>query len=207
MFILLIVSLIFLGLAIKSLFGENHGSRFDPYFFMMLALSAGSAYLPVKHMLFEYRLGAVAAELIEHDRVVVDCRSQFESLFNLGYAGFVVRGSGVIKLDVRTCDDLADYLDHPGQANHRELYALHVLTHEAIHVAGIINEIKTDCMAFQRNHRTAKILGVPEGIANQNAISLHRYRSPRHTYYSKDCEPGGKLDEHLPDAVWAHSQK
>ena len=206
MFLLLILSLIFLGLAIKSLFGENLGSRFDPYFFIMLAISGGLAFFPIKGMLFEHKLGKVAAALIEHDSVVVNCQSTYESMFNLGVAGFVRRGSGVINIEVRTCDDLKEYLKNPASAGPRELFALHVLSHEAMHVAGFINEYLTDCKAFQRNHRTAKLLGVPEGIANQNAITIHRYRSTRHTYYTKDCEPGGPYDEKLPDAVWSHSQ-
>ena len=207
MFILFIISLIFLGLAIKSLFGENFGSRFDPYFFFMLALSIGSAYLPASHIYFEYKLGKASAKLIGHEEVVVDCRSTFESLFNLGKAGFVYRGSNVINLDVETCDHLKGHLDHPATASPRELYALKTLTHEAMHVAGFINEFQTDCKAFQRNHRMAILLGVPEGIANQNAIYIHRYRSPRHPYYSADCEPGGPYDDNLPDAVWSHSKK
>ena len=202
MFILIILSVVFLGLAIKSLFGETMGNRFDAYFFFMLTLSVLAAILPIRHTLFEYKLANAAEELIAHPDIDVHCQSYFDNLYNLGWAGFVTRGTAKITLDVRTCNDLKEYLDHPARANHYELYSLHVLTHETMHVAGEYNEIKADCQAFQRNHRTAKILGVPEGIANQNAITIHRYRSPRGRYYSTDCRPGGSLDEKLADAVW-----
>ncbi|MCE2518001.1 MAG: hypothetical protein J4F41_09310 [Alphaproteobacteria bacterium] len=184
MFILTILSVVFLGLAIKSLFGDTMGSRFDAYFFFMLLLSVAAAVLPVRHIMFEYRLADVAERLIDHDNIDVHCQSYFDNLYNLGWAGFVTRGSAKITLDVRTCNDLREYLDHPAQANPYELYSVHVLTHETMHVAKIYNEIKADCSAFQRNHRTAKLLGVPEGIANTNAIMIHRYRSPRSSYYS-----------------------
>lgn len=202
MTILIIVSIIFLGLAIKSLFGEQMGSRFDAYFFFMLALSLAAAYLPVRHTMFEYKLEDAAERLINYDRVYVHCQSNFDSLYNLSWAGFVYRGTEKIELEVRTCDDLKAYLDHPATASRRELYALHVLTHETMHVAKEFNEIKADCQAFQRNHRTAMILGVPGNIAIQNAIEIHQNRSPRHPYYSAECRPGGELDEKLEDAVW-----
>ena len=206
MLILLILSIIFLGLAIKSLFGENLGSRFDPYFFIMLAISGALAFLPIKHLLFERKLGNAAAELIGAEHVSVNCQSTFESLYSLGRAGFVRLSTMVIHMETRTCEDLKDYLKNPAKADARELFALHVLSHEAMHVKGELNEIKTDCMAFQRNHTLAKILGVPEGIANLNAISIHRYRSSRHPYYSRECEPGGPYDENLPGAVWTNSK-
>ena len=206
MFILLVLSVIFLGLAIKSLFGENLGSRFDPYFFIMLAISGALAFLPLKHLYFEYKLGKAVAELVGHDSATVNCQSTYESMFSMGKAGFVRLSTMVIHMEERTCDDLKEYLKNPAGAGPAELYALHVLSHEAMHVKGELNEYKTDCMAFQRNHTMAKILGVPEGIANQNAIVIHRYRSSNHPYYSRECEPGGPYDENLPGAVWSNSR-
>ena len=78
-----------------------------------------------------------------------------------------------------------------------------MLTHEAMHIAGEFNEQRADCGAFQRNHVTASLLGVPTAVATRNAIDVHRKR-PTHNpkYYSVECRPGGDLDERLPGAVW-----
>jgi len=74
-----------------------------------------------------------------------------------------------------------------------------------MHAAGEFNEELADCQAFQRNHRVAMLLGVPNELAAKNAIDIHRTRSNRHPYYSSRCEPGKDLDEKLYDAVWLGS--
>ena len=202
MTLLLILSLIFIILAIVSAVRGSYGERFDVYFFTMVVLAAVAAILPIRHMLFEHRLAVAAEQLIGHEQVIVDCNSYFDSIFHLGAAGFVYRGSGVINLEVRTCDRLRDYLDNPSAAGPNERYSLHVLTHEAMHVAGVYDEILTDCKAFQRNHKTASLLGVAGNIAVWHAREIHRSRSPQHPYYSAECEPGGPMDDKLPGAVW-----
>ena len=202
MFILILLSIVFVILAIVGAIRGRDGERFDAYFFFMLVVAGALLILPVRHMLFEYRLAEASNKLLGRGDVVVDCSSYFDSLFHLGAAGFVYRGSSVINLEVRTCSGMRDYLAKPTTTDRYILYNLHVLTHEAMHVAGEINEIRTECQAFQRNHRTAMALGVDEKVAAVNARILHRFRSPKHPYYSADCEPGGPLDEQLADAVW-----
>lgn len=203
MFLLILLSLIFIGLAIFGVIRGQPGERFDAYFWVMLVLAGVALILPIRHQLFEYELELAVEKLLDKDKVKVSCNSYFDSLFHLGAAGFVYRGEDIINLEVRTCSAMRDYLDDPAGANGAALYALHVLTHEAMHVAGEYVEITADCQAFQRNHRTAMHLGVPGNVAVFNARTIHRTRSPRHPYYSAECEPGGALDEQLPDAIWS----
>lgn len=202
MIILAIISVIFLGFAIKGLFRPIDDNRFDVYFFVMLAIAIGIASFPARHWYFEYSMARGVEKLINRDNVVVKCQSYFDSLYTYGMAGFVYRGKTVIYLDPKRCNQLKDYVSGPKLYNDRNAYALHVLTHEAMHVAGEYNEMKTDCKAFQRNHKMAMILGVERDIAIRTAIDLHRFRSPRHPYYSSQCEPGTEWDEKLADAVW-----
>ena len=205
--ILILLSLVCIMLAIRGVLTEPlEGSRFDSFFFINLVLAAAFAYLPVKQQMLEAHMEKAVEKLLVMQDVEVYCQSFWDTFYNrLGVAGFVYRGSHKIILEPRTCDGMAGYLDNPGSPSDAELFSLHVLTHEAMHVGGEYNEIKTDCMAFQRNHVTARLLGVGEAAAVRSAIHLHQWRSPRHPYYSEECEPGSSLDEKLPGAVWQRS--
>ena len=193
-------------LAIRGVLTEPlEGSRFDSFFFINLVLAAAFAYLPVKQQMLEAHMEKAVEKLLVMQDVEVYCQSFWDTFYNrLGVAGFVIAAvtrsfssrapvmAWRVILIIRAAVDA-------------ELFSLHVLTHEAMHVGGEYNEIKTDCMAFQRNHVTARLLGVGEAAAVRSAIHLHQWRSPRHPYYSEECEPGSSLDEKLPGAVWQRS--
>ena len=201
---LLILSAVFAFLGVRAALQNKFGRRFDGFFFLMMVLAGVCLIAPIRHVLFEQQLARAAGLLLDRSDVEVDCNSYLEGMFHLGPTGYVYRGSSRINLEIRTCRDLRGYLDHPEQASYRELWALHILSHEAMHVAGEFNEQLADCKAFQRNHVTAKLLGVAPQVAAQNAIEVHRNR-PTHDskYYSPHCRPGGSMDEHLPGAVWS----
>lgn len=206
--LLTLLSLFFVGMAIYGATHPLDGRRFGPYFFTMLIFAALAAFFPIRHALFEIKLADAAGEVIGYDGVSVACLSHWTGILHYRAAGFVYRGSLEINMQPDTCSELRDYLSDPEAANQDaaldkgKIYALHVLTHEAMHVAGIYDEPTADCAAFQRNHLTAQALGVAPNIATQSAIAVHRLRSPRHPYYSPQCEPGGAMDENLPNAVW-----
>ncbi|MBT5156147.1 MAG: hypothetical protein HON77_13580 [Gammaproteobacteria bacterium] len=204
--LLIVLSMVFFGLAIKGVLGRQWGgNRFDAYFFILITLSTLCAWFPIRHALFEERLAEASERFLSTDRISVNCLSKFGGIFYLRVAGFVYRGSDIINLKSSTCEQLQAYLDSPALVDNYTLYSLHVLTHEAMHVAGEFNESLADCKAFQRNHKMAEQLGVPSLTAAINSRDLHRFRSSRHPYYSAECEPGRGMDEGLPDAVWVPS--
>jgi hypothetical protein len=63
----------------------------------------------------------------------------------------------------------------------------------------------------QRNYRAAKLLGVPDRVAKENALDYYRIIYRRRSeqgfmqaqYYSSECAPGKAMDEHLSDSAWA----
>ena len=118
------------------------------------------------------------------------------------------RGDYEINLRPDICRHLRHYISDPNEANKQALrdydrvMALHVLTHEAMHINQEYDEVKADCQAYQRNHKMAEHLGVAPRLAAQSAIVIHRFRAPRHPYYSNQCEPDRALDEKLAGAVW-----
>jgi len=75
-----------------------------------------------------------------------------------------------------------------------------------------MNEARTECEAIQRNYRSAKLLGVPDGIAKQNALDIYnvgyqergRVGGMQSAYYSDECAPGKAMDEHLADSTWSN---
>ena len=73
-----------------------------------------------------------------------------------------------------------------------------------MHARGEYNEAKTECLSVQRNYRTAKLLGVADDIAKQNALDYYDkyYLKSSDGYLSKECAPGKILDEHLSDSTW-----
>jgi hypothetical protein len=79
---------------------------------------------------------------------------------------------------------------------------VHVVTHEAMHMAGHLDESAAECAAVQRDARTARLLGAPGGEARTLAAAHWRtvYPAMPGGYRSSACRPAGALDEHLPDA-------
>jgi hypothetical protein len=83
-----------------------------------------------------------------------------------------------------------------------------------MHVRGELNEALTECEAVQRNYRAAKLLGVPDRLAKENALDYYKIIYQRRSgqgfmqaqYYSSECAPGKAMDEHLSDSTWADFQ-
>jgi hypothetical protein len=82
--------------------------------------------------------------------------------------------------------------------------AVHVLTHESMHMRGQPDEARAECEAMQRDAETAQLLGATpqEGLALARAYWLQDYPNMPDAYRSGDCVLNGSLDEHLPDPPW-----
>ncbi len=81
---------------------------------------------------------------------------------------------------------------------------MHVLTHEAMHMAGITDEARAECLAVQRDAKTARLLGASPQEAADLARRYWRtfYPRMRDEYVTPECRPGGQLDQASPDAPW-----
>src|SRR6202021_3221845 len=81
---------------------------------------------------------------------------------------------------------------------------------ESKDVRGELNEARTECQAVQRNYRAAKLLGVSDATAKQNALDFYNINYQERgkiggiqsDYYSAQCAPGKEMDEHLIDSTW-----
>jgi len=164
----------------------------------------------VRHARLEHDLARAAGALVGAP-VDVHCQSVGEALVDTdGHLGFVPYGPDgrperrtAIKRE--QCDDLAAFRgsDHanPSEA---EVEAVHVLSHEARHMAGVTDEAQAECQAMQRDAAAARALGADAAAARRLAryYWLVLYPNMPDGYRGAACAPGAAWDEHLPDAPW-----
>lgn len=203
--LLIVLSLVFIGLLTRELRSKTPISI--PYVVILAALAIATGWPQLRFWYFERTLTTIARELSGNSQATVHCNTLFDTLFDedIGVAGHANFTTHRLVMQYPRCSLLMSYLKHPLKASIEELISLNVLTHESMHAKGEKNEAKTECMSVQRNAQTAKLLGVPEYLAAENAKSYYEdvYLKLQHgRYFSKECAPGKALDEHLPDAFW-----
>jgi len=183
-----------------------------PYLALVLALGIALAWPPVRTWQFERFLSARSTELTDGRPAHVHCNSTFDTMMDPAMlaAGHAQWETGDIAYQSPWCSVMMAYLRHPERADQDELFTLAMFTHEAMHIRGEHDEARTECQAVQRAYRAARLLGIPEDVARQNArdvFGLYQQRanggSLQQQYYSAQCGPGLALDEHLPDSTWA----
>jgi hypothetical protein len=77
-----------------------------------------------------------------------------------------------------------------------KLLAVHVLGHESMHLAGVVDEAEAECLATQLGAFVASSLGASTGFARSLAGEYwaYYYRSQDRRYLSSECRDGGVLD-------------
>ena len=177
---------------------------------VLAVLGAGMLVPVVRHDRLESRLGEVATELVGAP-ATVRCQTAGEQFVDAGpEAGYVRYGpDGVPEqatlLKRAQCKYLRSYLgSDKAQPSRGEVIAVHVLSHEARHMAGVTDEVRAECGAMQRDAWAAQLLGATPDQASRLARTYWRvvYPSMRSTYRSPECAAGGELDEHLTGAPW-----
>ena len=181
-----------------------------PWSAWMLPVCACLVAIPVvRHHNEESRLSHVASVIAEV-RATVHCQSGTAEWVDagpeLGYVKYGPDGpehSTLIKH--AQCGLLASYLrGGRDSASLDEIVAVHVLTHESMHMHGITDEAQADCAAMQRDATTAQLLGATPTQALRLARTywVSVYPNMPDGYRSGDCKPGGPLDEHLTSPPW-----
>lgn len=178
---------------------------------MLPALGLVVAIPVIRHHNEESRLGQVATKLAGA-KATVHCQSGSAEWVDAGIElGYVKWGPGGVPehstlIKHAQCGLLASYLrggrDHPSLD---EITAVHVLTHESMHMYGITNEAKAECAAVQRDYQTAILLGANDRQATflSHAYWHGVYPYMPDDYRTADCAAGGALDEQLPNAPWS----
>lgn len=162
----------------------------------------------------EARLSQAASTMVGHP-VHVHCQTTTSALVDvtneLGFVPYdrdgVPEPQTLIKRDA--CNALRKYLgSSKGHPSREEVVAVHVLTHESMHMRGETSEAKAECEAVQRDRTMAGLLGATPIQAYRLSIAywITVYPDMPDGYFSTDCAPGGPLDEHLPSAPWLRYQ-
>jgi uncharacterized membrane protein len=175
-----------------------------------VVLAVVATFPVVDRVTLESRLSHASSTLLGM-HVEVDCQTLTGSALDLGRElGYVKWGPGGIPqrktlIKHQQCNDLHSYLDsskqHPSAA---QILAVHVLTHESMHMAGITSEAIAECDAMQRDTTMAEDLGAAPAAAHALAVTYWRtvYPDMPDVYRSTDCRSGGAMDLHLPNAPW-----
>ena len=183
-----------------------------PWISVTVSVLAGCVALApwVLRIRLEHRLSDAASAVVG-SRVEVHCQTFGEAFVDTGAEfGYVPFGpDGVPALNTvikrEQCGDLAAYLrSDKTSPSHDQVVAVHVLTHESIHMSGETNESITECLAVQRDIEMAKLLGA--GAAGAHALARTYwetvYPHMPDGYRSDECGPGLALDLGLSDPPW-----
>ena len=156
------------------------------------------------------RFSEVASRIADRN-VSIECQrfsgALVDATSEAGYVAFSANGqpADVGRLERDTCNNLRDWL-HSDKSTPtiEQVMAVHVLGHEAYHLAGIRDEAQTECEAMQRLDELAVWLGAtPEqGRALAERYHAEVYPHMPSGYRSGDCVEGGTMDVAPEDPVW-----
>lgn len=177
---------------------------------LLVVISVTSGAFWLRHHREEDRLSTVATALVGHS-VRVDCQSYSGSFVDAavepGYVRFRPDGQPEARTIVKAdeCHLLLGYL-RSGKATPSlaQVVAVHLITHEAMHMRGIRDEAAAECAAIQRDAQTARLMGAKpdEAIVVARRYWFGVYPQMPADYRTADCALGGRLDESSPDAPW-----
>jgi hypothetical protein len=177
---------------------------------LLAVVTAIPTYLRTRE---EDRLSVVAAQLVG-GHVRVHCQTAGQEFVDagaeLGYVRWGADGAPEHRTLIKRepCAALRGYLRSSKHApTDSQVVAVHILTHESMHMRGEKDETIAECEALQRDARTALLLGAAPRDAQRLARRYWVALYPRMSddYRSSECRSGGTLDEHLPDAPWENA--
>ncbi len=190
---------------------------------LLLALVVTQVFWFQRETSTEKRLGAIAS-WVAGAEVDVYCPSVWRRLVDIssseGTAHYRPDGrGGHARLTHEVCAAFADGAEDGFRGSYdclltqerscpEDVYeltrAVHVLTHEAVHLSGVHDEALTECYAVQTDAAVARRLGAAEDQAH--AIGAYMYLgnalAPPPYRFSSDCRPRSALDLHPETTAW-----
>jgi hypothetical protein len=193
---------------------------------VVAAVVAVACFLGFKHRRAEageHRLAAIAS-VIAGRTVHVDCQGAFSAAFDVSAeAGSVEFGpdgrpADTTKLKRGTCSALARFGRDRARPEFacltrrtacpdsviRSAWSVQALSHEAWHLAGELDEARTQCFGLQTTAYVAQRLGADRAQAQALASYLYERIYPQmpSEYRSGHCRDGGALDLRPQTTVW-----
>lgn len=152
----------------------------------------------------------VASQIAERP-VTMQCQRLTGALVDvtgeLGYVKFNADGSptDVGRLERDACNDLRAYVHGDKQwPTLDQVIAVNVLSHESHHLAGEMDEAKTECASVQRLAEVATWLGASQAEADRLAERYVTDIYPRMpaAYQNAECSSDGEWDQTPGDGTW-----
>lgn len=201
--VLTFTTLALLGLAVwrARFLAEPPGStRIAVVLFLVPTVAFGWALaVEVRHQWAQRQATAVTRELTGNPDATSVCQRFTPDLLDASQtSGHVMSDqSDVAHLRRATCNDFFSWLvgdkDHPTRA---QVVAVHVVVHEAMHVAGEFAESVAECSAMQHDAEAARFLGASAAQAQALAEEYYSavYPNMSADYRTGDCAADGPLD-------------
>jgi hypothetical protein len=130
----------------------------------------------------------------------------FSSTGHPGHVWFDAAGHPASEafLSQQTCADVKAYRERPDAATLAEVVAVHTVTHEAEHLAGVRDEATAECRALQADAAVLVAFGADPATARAQVGAYLTQVYPRLAgdYVSEQCRAGGQLDRTPEDHVW-----
>jgi hypothetical protein len=130
----------------------------------------------------------------------------FSSQGHSGHVWFDANGQPAKQafLSSSTCSRVKDYQRDPNGAGVDQVVAVHTVTHEAEHLAGVQAEDVAECRAMQADAAVLVALGASPDTAHSQVLTYLSGVYPRLSdgYVSARCTDGGELDLSPGDGRW-----
>jgi hypothetical protein len=159
---------------------------------------------------FEGQLADAVRPMMGSARASFECERILQGAFaSHGRGGHVSIGRdgkpiGAAFLSSNTCARVKAYRADSSGASREQIFAVHTVTHEAAHLAGMHNEAKAECTAIQRDVATMTNLGATrsDAIAQVKSYLTLNYPGLPDNYRSDQCKSGGAMDLTPKDGTW-----
>lgn len=169
---LAVFSVLFLYFIYRLMRSRNHDSAWVAGLIITISLGAilgWQGYKEWQWQKYETIYSQAVAQVFNLDGLGVHCQRFSEDFFYArGAIGYVEQGGdgrpqGTALITRQRCNDLREWIEsNKNNPTENQIIALHVLTHEAEHLAGVWNEKEAECKAMNMDHKMAMALGATE---------------------------------------------
>lgn len=155
------------------------------------ALGTLAGYHEVRHHDVQAAATTATRHVSENPDATVTCQrishDWFRLTSELGFVSWDAADTAVLRQS--TCANLGAWMyGGRGSDDIDQVTAVHVVTHEAVHVAGIRDEAVTECVALELDATVAQFLGADPEQAQQLAETYRQVVYPRMgPDYRTDC--------------------
>lgn len=160
----------------------------------------------VRWQSFESGLVVAAAPVLGPTKAEFGCERLTRNFFaSRGLPGHVLfdksgKPQSEAFLSAQTCAGIADFQANPQAPDLAAIMAVHVMTHEAVHLTGIRNEGITECLALQADVLVMMRLGATRAAAHAAAQRYREEIYPRlHAEYRRASCPAANFEQWQQD--------